>query len=103
LSSFYDGDIDNLGYITLFNENTILSSSQLILDTFGSDFIRLNLPPPIPPSFTRVGLTRRKAYVLYDIMAHTEWVDWWLQTDYGRKRKMQWDAEHIAKIWKDFE
>jgi hypothetical protein len=89
LSSFYDGDTDNLGYSTLFNKNTILSSSQPTLDIFGFDFIKPNLPPPIPPSFTRVGPTQRKAYVLYDTMAHTEWVDWWLQTDYGQKRKMQ--------------
>ena len=103
LSSFYDGEADNLGYLTSFNEPTTLSSSQPTLDTFGSEFIRPSIPPPIPPSFTRVGPTRRKTFVLYDIMAHTEWVDWWLQTDYGQKRKMQWDAEHSAKIWKDFE
>jgi hypothetical protein len=64
LSFFYNGDTDNLGYLILFNKNIILSSNQLTLDTFGSDFIKPNLSPPIPPSFTRVGPTRRKAYVV---------------------------------------
>jgi hypothetical protein len=40
------------------------------------DFLRPN--NPIPPSLTRVGPDRRKAFVLYDNMAYTDWVDWWL-------------------------
>jgi hypothetical protein len=103
LSSFYDGETDNLGYLISFNEPTTLPSSQLTIDTFNSDFIRPNILSPIPPSFTRIRPTRRKAFVLYDTMAYTEWVDWWLQTDYGQKRKMHWDIEYSAKIWKDFE
>jgi hypothetical protein len=32
-------------------------------------------------------------------MAHNDWVDWWLQTDFGRKSKINWDSTRHAEIW----
>jgi len=36
-------------------------------------------------------------------MTHTEWVDWWLQTDFGMKKKIHWDSSHQAEIWSKFD
>ena len=100
-SSLYDGEIDNLSFLTPLNPPAT-PGSQYTLDTSDQDFLRPNLRPAVPSSFTRVGPDRRKAFVLYEKMAHTEWVDWWLQTDFGRKSKINWDSTRHAEIWTNF-
>lgn len=35
-------------------------------------------------------------------MNHSEWVDWWLQTDFGSKTKISWDSNHLSDVWKQF-
>jgi hypothetical protein len=100
-SSIYDGEIDNLSYLTTPNPPATPSSSQYTLDASKQDFLR-PLRPVVPSSFTRVGPDRRKAFVLYERIAHSEWVDWWLQTDYGRKSKINWDSTRHAEIWSQF-
>jgi hypothetical protein len=101
-SSLYGGEIDNLSYLASSNPLATSSGSQFALDTPDQDFLRPNLRPVVPPSFTRVGPDRRKAFVLYERMAHSEWVEWWLQTDYGRKSKINWDSTRHAEIWSNF-
>jgi hypothetical protein len=104
-SSLYDGDTDNISYLassSLPELTPELSSSQQAFESFNAEFLRLLAPPTIPPSFTRLGPDRRKAYVLYDLMAHSEWVEWWLQTDYGKKSKLHWDANHQSPVWGHF-
>lgn len=79
-----------------------LSGSQQTFDPFNQDFLRPQAPPIIPPSLTRLGPDRRKAYVLYDGTMYTEWVDWQLETDYGKISKLRWDANHHSEIQKQF-
>jgi hypothetical protein len=98
-SSFYDGEIDNLSCLTPSNHLATLSTSQYALDISDQDFLRPNIPLAVPSFFTRVGPDRRKAFLLYDRMAHNNWVDWWLQTDFGRKSKINWDSTRHAEIW----
>jgi hypothetical protein len=69
-SSLYDGDIDNIAYLTPSNQPATPSGSQHTFDTFEPDFLRPTIPPLIPEIFSRVGPDRRKAFVLYDKMAH---------------------------------
>lgn len=96
-SSIYDSDLENLAYLT-----PDLSGSQQKFDSFDPEFLRPAPPPSIPSSLTRVGPDRRKAYVLYDEMVHTDWVDWWLETDFGKKSKIRWDSNHQSDTWKQF-
>jgi hypothetical protein len=98
-SSFYEGEIDNFSYLTSSNHLATPSTSQYALDISDQDFLRPNIPQAIPSCFTRVGPDRRKAFLLYDRMAHNDWVDWWLQTDFGRKSKINWDSTRHAEIW----
>ena len=37
------------------------------------------------------------------MMSNTEWVDWWLQTDYGRRSKIKWDSTRHTAIWEYFD
>lgn len=106
LSSLYDGDIgdaDNLTYLTPSNQPATPSGSQHTLDTFDSSFLRPAIPLAIPSALERVGPDRRKAYVLYTEMSHTEWVDWWLQTEYGSRSKIAWDSNHLSDVWKNYD
>lgn len=102
LSSIYDGDIGNLSYHTPSNHPATPSGSQATLPDFHHDFLRPDHPLPLPPSLTRVGPDRRKAFFLYDMAEHTEWVEWWLQTDYGRKSKIHWDTARQSTLWSNF-
>lgn len=105
-SSLYDAEIDNLTFLTSSNHAATPSGSQHpfdALDPSASSFIRPAIPLTIPSSLERVGPDRRKAYVLYNEMTHSEWVDWWLQTDYGSKSKIHWDSNHLSDIWKQYD
>lgn len=104
-SSIYD-DTESIQYLRsehpqLFTPDP--SSSQKTLDLLDSDFLRPQPPQTIPSSFQRVGPTRRKGYLLYNIMMHSEWVDWWIETDYGKISKIRWDAAHQSEHWKQFD
>lgn len=101
-SSLYDDEIDNLSYLSSSNYLATLSGSQYILEASNQEFLRPNIPLAVPSSFTRVGPDRRKAFILYDRMAHSDWVDWWLQTDFGRKSKINWDSTRHAEIWSNY-
>lgn len=106
-SSIYDGDIDNLACLTptdhLDTPEPSLSQRTFDLDSIDPEFFRPVIPLVPPESFIRVGPDRRKVFVRYDEMAHTEWVDWWLQTDFGRKSKICWDSNHQSGIWEKYD
>jgi hypothetical protein len=105
LPSLYEGDTGQLTDFTPSNPlitptNSILGSCPI--EGSEPDFLRpSNLPPP--DLFTRVGPDRRKAFVLYNSMTHTDWVDWWLQTDFGQKSNLKWDTNRNSDIWSHFD
>ena len=106
LPTLYDADTDNLSYLIPSSRVPTPSGSQLTIEPFDAidtDFLRPSNLLPIPHSLTRVGPDRRKAYVLYDNMAYEEWVEWWLQTDYGQKSKISWDSNRNSNIWSNFD
>ncbi|CAG8360902.1 unnamed protein product, partial [Penicillium salamii] len=78
------------------------SASQLTQDPWEPNFLRPNAPLPIPPSLTCVGPDRQKSFVLYNTMVHSEWVDWWLETEYGAKSKIKWDSQRHTAIWDNY-
>lgn len=105
LSSLYD-DTDSVPYLAsdppqLFTPEP--SGSQPTFDPFDQDFIRPQPRLSIPSALKRVGPDRRKNYVLYDRIMHTEWVDWWIETDCGKISKIRWDASHSAESWQHFD
>jgi hypothetical protein len=72
----------------------------------GSDLTQHSiLPPPIPPSLQaqRVYPDRINAYLVYSDMTKDDFVTWWLQTDFGQKKRMRWDARQQSDVWKHFD
>lgn len=96
-SSLYGGDLDDLSYIS--TGQVTPSASQHTID---SNFRRPDDPLLIPPLLKRVGPDRRKGFILYDTMSHNDFVDWWLETDYGRKSKLKWDSNRHTEIWNSY-
>jgi hypothetical protein len=109
-SSLYDADnTDSLQIIQSDNFTPDLSFSQQSLGSVtpsaaNSDFIRPPVPsPPIPASLQRVCPDRINAYLVYSSMSKDEFVSWWLQTDFGRKKQIRWDARQQSDVWKHFD
>jgi hypothetical protein len=36
-------------------------------------------------------------------MSKDEFVNWWLQTDFGKKNRIRWDARQQSNVWKHFD
>jgi hypothetical protein len=83
----------------LYGANLFLACKRV----FDASFLRPAVPPTVPSILERVGPDRRKAYTLYNEMAHNEFVEWWLQTDYGTRSKINWDSNHLSDIWRHFD
>ena len=64
-------------------------------------------PPPIPSFLHRVGPDQNQGYVLYthkyNEMERDAFVAWWLGTDYGTKKRINWDTRHQSDCWKQFD
>lgn len=85
-----------------------LFTFQRAFNVYGSSVIQPSIPSSVALGslelFERVVPDNKRLYFLYDLMNHSNWVDWWLQTEYGSQRKIKWDSKHgRAKIWKEFE
>lgn len=78
----------------------------------GSSFVQPSAPPSIPPeaedieSFQQVIGPDKRPYFLYDAMNHSNWVDWWIHTNYGSTNAtIPWDSQHgsASETWKEYE
>lgn len=89
---------DNLIPDLSFSQQSFASASHSVTD---SDFLR---PQPVIPScLQQICPDRINIYVSYSDMVKDEYVKWWLQTDYGRKKNVRWDSRHQAEVWKHFD
>jgi len=87
---------DDLTSNPSFNQQT----SQSIAN---SDFIYPSRVAPIPPSLERICPDRTSAYLVYSNMTKDDFVNWWLQTDFGQKKPIRWDARQQSDVWKHFD
>lgn len=91
-SSSYSGDVPDLNFLSSDDRLLDLPYSQEALNSVSDvDFLRSQTPPLIPSSLDRVGLDRRKLFVLYTDIANDDFVKWWLQTDFGKKKRIRWE------------
>jgi hypothetical protein len=106
-SSAYEGDpIDTL-HLCFPNETQLCtpgpSGSQQTFDSVYNSGSLTPLPsPPIPNTLTRVGPGRVKSFVLYSDMSKDEFVAWWLSTEFGKKKRINWGYQHTADCWSHF-
>jgi hypothetical protein len=105
-SSVIEGvGIDKLQYLipddTLFTSP--FPSSQLTLDTIHDpSSISSQTVPLAPESLKRIKLNRVNEFLLYEDKMSKDFIAWWLQTDYGRTKHINWDAKHQVNCWEGF-
>ncbi|KAF7128692.1 hypothetical protein CNMCM5793_003543 [Aspergillus hiratsukae] len=58
---------------------------------------------PVPPSLQFAETGRKKGWVLYTALTKDDFVNWWLETHFGQKKKLRWDGNRQSGVWKDFE
>lgn len=106
-SSIAEGvGIEDLPY--LIPDDTLssspLPSSQPTFDTtFDSSSVRLRLATLAPENLQQIKPDRISEFILYEASMSKEFVEWWLQTEYGRKRRIHWDGKHHATCWEGFD
>jgi hypothetical protein len=65
-----------------------------------------SLPPPLPPSIQRIG-DRTKQWALWTEMTKTEFIKWWLTTQYATKpeaKRVHWDRKRLSSsVWPYFD
>ncbi|KAJ6126403.1 hypothetical protein N7523_002015 [Penicillium sp. IBT 18751x] len=79
-------------------------SQQSFTSVPDSDFVQ---PFSIPPNLTRIRPDRLTEFVLYTDMDKEVFVNWWLQTIYGKRpegKTFNWDRTgHLSEVWKHFD
>jgi hypothetical protein len=100
-SSVYEGDtIDGLSFPNDQFHNPDSSGSQQTSDSVSNPGFLTPIPPPsVPPSLDRVGPGRSIEFVLYFDMSKDEFVAWWLETEFGRKKRLHWSGNRTAACW----
>lgn len=100
-SSAYGYEDSELG----FPPSTETSFSQLNPIFFPEPFL---LTSKAPLSLKRAGFGGSSPFVLYPEMDNTQFIEWWLTTQYGDPKRMEpkkpldWARKRTSKHWKDF-
>lgn len=58
---------------------------------------------PLPPCLTILNPDRINSFALYCDTMSKEFVEWWLQTEFGKSKRVNWDAHHQAECWNNFD
>lgn len=72
------------------------SGSQQALDVLPES-------PKAPDCLPRICPDRIRTYLPYSQEMGDEFVRWWLQTDFGKKKRIAWDTKRDAQCWKNFD
>ena len=111
-SSSYDLDLplpNNLQLLPSDDLTPDLSVSQrtfpyVASSVIDSDSIQPGLfSPPVPSSLETIRPDRVNLYVVYSKAMTIEFVQWWLQTDFGRRKRLRWDSRHSSDVWNHFD
>jgi len=60
-------------------------------------------PRAAPDCLPRICPDRIRSFIVYSPEMGHEFVQWWLQTDFGKKKQISWDAKRAAQCWKNFD
>lgn len=112
-SSSFDGvQLDALQY--LIPDDSLSqreSQSQLQSESqFGSVPDLPDLPthrsrvvPQAPDTLTRIKPDCINEYIIFTTTMTAEFIQWWLETDFGKKKRINWDMNRHAECWKGFQ
>ncbi|KAJ5264515.1 hypothetical protein N7505_007308, partial [Penicillium chrysogenum] len=79
------------------------SSQPSFNTTLDNSSVPQRLALPAPEALRRIKADRINEYVLCEANMSKEFVEWWLQTDYRRKKRINWDRRHHATCWDRFD
>jgi hypothetical protein len=105
-SSVHEGDTSDPFYFGFPPDSQLFTPENLASQTasvINSDFTQPLPTPPIPDGLQRVGPDRHRQYVLYTTMSRDAFVAWWLMTEYGTRKRINWGTNHQSECWKQFE
>ena len=98
-SSYFNPSITSDSIDPLLSDFTPFDASE-------SQSTAPNIYEPPPPSIERVGPDREKEWALWSEMSKTEFIEWWLTTQYGSKPKGEhphWDKRgYTSELWQFF-
>lgn len=98
--------IDDLPYLVpddTFFSSPFLPSQPSLNTTLDNCSIPQQLAPTVPETLQRIKPDRINEYLSYEAKMSKEFIEWWLQTDYGKKKRINWDARHHASCWEGFD
>ena len=90
----------------------LVSSQRTVASIPNSDFIRPLRYSRAPNSLKRVGPRLQKLWILYNSNAEmecsrTQFVEWWLKTEFGSKKdtydSIRWDGKKKSDLWESFD
>lgn len=59
--------------------------------------------PWAPDTLTRIKPDSINEYIIFTTNLSAEFVKWWLQTDFGKKKRLNWEASRRADCWTGFQ
>ncbi|KAJ5742120.1 hypothetical protein N7533_011529 [Penicillium manginii] len=112
-SSSFDGvQLDTLQYLVpndslsqRESQSQLLSESQFgsVPDLPDLPTHRSRVAPQAPDTLTRIKPDRINEYVVFTTTMTAEFIQWWLETDFGKKKRINWDVNRRAECWKGFQ
>ncbi|KAJ5556553.1 hypothetical protein N7494_000468 [Penicillium frequentans] len=113
-SSFEGLPLDALQYLTPDDtrsqpesQSHLPSESQLdsvpdLPDLLGNQ-VRSRAGPRAPDTLTRIKPDSINAYIVFTTDMSAEFVKWWLRTDFGKKKRLNWEVSRRADCWTGFQ
>jgi hypothetical protein len=102
-SPLFENDIDTFSYVPT-DQLSIFTSDPLSV-TADTDLPLFS----IPSTLKRIGPDNKKLWVLYSEMSKNDFINWWLQTEYGRlgsqldnQKKIRWNAKRSSSAWDNY-
>lgn len=59
--------------------------------------------PWAPDTLTRIKPDSINEYIIFTTNLSAEFVKWWLQTDFGKKKRLNWEVSRRADCWTGFQ
>ena len=106
LSSFEGLPLDALQYLTpddtLYQRESQFDSVLDLPDLLDNQ-VRSRAGPRALDTLTRIKPDSINEYIVFTTDMSAEFVKWWLQTDFGKKKRLNWEVSRRADCWTGFQ
>ncbi|CAP87215.1 hypothetical protein PCH_Pc24g03070 [Penicillium rubens Wisconsin 54-1255] len=105
-SSFEGLPLDALQYLTpddTLSQRKSQFDSVLDLPDLLDNQVRSRVGPRALDTLTRIKPDSINEYIVFTTDMSAEFVNWWLQTDFGKKKRLNWEVSRRADCWTGFQ